>query len=147
MKFEPIKVPVFNLEDSNLSVIDWKQIFFQASQQCSDFTMKAVLLHHSVVGDAKSLISALPLNEIGFNNVFNLLDHNYANLRKTLQLAVKKLLEYRPPVVDHEIQPPSITFRNVWSSVQCLVRTIENCMREMDNQEAPLSTDEILFSF
>ena len=127
-----------------MSYQDWKTLFFQASSYTDDFSMKSVLLHQSVIGDAKRLIAALPLNETGFTSAISLLDHNYANFRKTLQLAVKKLLEYKPPAIDTKRQPASKTLRSTWSTVQCQIRAIENCLKAMSDQGDQVSPDEIL---
>ena len=71
-----------------------------ASSALPDFSMKSCLLQQSLAGESKNLIKSLPLYEIGFNEATNLLHSNYANIRKTFQVNVKKVVSYQPPSID-----------------------------------------------
>ena len=113
-------------EDPNRSNIKYKPIEIPLQ----DFLMKSCLLQQSLAGESRNLIKSSPLNEIGFNEAINLLHSNYANIRKTFQVNIKKVLSYQPPTIDKRREQPSKTLRMIWSELQCMIRAIENCSRQ-----------------
>ena len=88
----------------------------------------------------------MPVDEIEFNDAMNLLYSNNANIRKTFQVNVKKVLSYQPPSIDKRREQPSKTLRMIWSEIQCTIRAIENCNRQSwkDDNKNSLSSDYIL---
>ena len=147
IKYKPIEIPTFDPAKTEiLSFHDWWALFQIASSALPDFSMKSCLLQQSLAGESRNLIKSLPLNEIGFNEAINLLHSNYANIRKTFQVNIKKVLSYQPPTIDKRREQPSKTLRMIWSELQCMIRAIENCSRQSweDDNENPLSSDDIL---
>ena len=147
IKYKPIEIPTFDPAKTEiLSYHDWLALFLTAASALPDFSMKSCLLQQSLAGESKNLIKSLPLNEIGFNEAMNLLSSNYAIVRKTFQVNVKKVLSYQPPAIDKRKEQPSKTLRSIWSQLQCMIRSIENCNRQSleDDDQDPLSSDDIL---
>ena len=75
VKFKPIEIPVFDPEKTEiLSFHDWITLFTNAASNLDDYAMKSCLLQQSLTGEAKSLVSSLPLNELGYTDAIGLLN-------------------------------------------------------------------------
>ena len=147
IRYKPIEIPVFDASKTEiLSFHDWLNLFRHAADNLPDYAMRAVLLQNTLAGESKALIRSLPLNEQGYNDAMKLLCSNYANVRKTFQINVKKILEYAAPRLDGKREPNSKTLRTIWSDLNCIVRSIQNCNR-ISSEEEPdeqLNTEDLL---
>ena len=141
IKFAPIKLPTFSGDvttgENNFS--DWMNLFNVSVENIEDDAIKHIYLTQSLRGKALKLVANIPASTLGYNNALSILKKQFSNQKRMLHLTLKALVNYEYPNVKYNVAP-SITYRENWSSLLTLVRSVQNSKKEGFTSEDLLSS-------
>ena len=131
IKFAPIKLPQFSgdVTAGENDFADWINLFNVSVNNIEDDSIKHIYLIQSLKGKALKLVSNIPASTIGLASALSILTQHFGNQKRTLHLTLKALVNYDFPLVQQN-RPPSVTYRDNWSSLLTLVRGVQNAKKD-----------------
>ena len=119
VKFQPLRLPKFSGGTDNPDQLmgfgDWISLFSLSVEGISPKALKQAYLLQSLEKPAVELIQNIPCSDIGFDASLKILNQNYGNVRKNIQVSIKKVIEYSPKQIDRRVHL-SINYRKTGRS-------------------------------
>ena len=126
---EPLKLPRFSGDVNNMnelmSFVDWMSLFDLSVARVHSDAMKQAYLLQSLDKPAVDLVRNIPCSDIGYQATIKILTQNYGNMKRNIQLSIKKFVEYQPKPTTKGL-PPSVAYRKNWTELLQLYRAVQN---------------------
>ena len=100
IKFQPLKLPRLSGDPSSqtelMSFMDWLNLFMLSVTKINSKALKQAYLLQSLDPPAADLVRQIPCSDTGFDSSLKILSQNFGNVKKNIQLSIKRLVEYQP---------------------------------------------------